>query len=116
MANIGHAAIALATVPMMRRRDRMSLAKVLPNPCHHAPKSRARERPAHDPSSDSRNGLAVICWAANQGICARDTLMADSNSRIAWHRAQLKKNREALKSFEVARFAGSHDRRGETAR
>ena len=42
--------------------------------------------------------------------------MADSNSRIAWHRAQLKKNREALRSFEVARFAGSHDRRGETAR
>ena len=42
--------------------------------------------------------------------------MADSNSRIAWHRAQLKKNREALKSLEVARFAGSHDRRGDTAK
>jgi hypothetical protein len=45
-----------------------------------------------------------------------DLRMADSNSRIAWHRAQLKKNREALKSLEVARFAGSHDRRGDTAK
>jgi hypothetical protein len=45
-----------------------------------------------------------------------DLRMADSNSRIAWHRAQLKKNREALKSLEVARFAGSHDRRGATAK
>jgi hypothetical protein len=40
--------------------------------------------------------------------------MADSNSRIAWHRAQLKKNREALKSLEVARFNGSHDKVGDT--
>jgi hypothetical protein len=45
-----------------------------------------------------------------------DLRMADSNSRIAWHRAQLTKNREALKSLEVARFAGSHDRRGDTAK
>jgi hypothetical protein len=44
-----------------------------------------------------------------------DLRMADSNSRIAWHRAQLKKNRETLRSFEVARFAGSHDRSGDTA-
>lgn len=42
--------------------------------------------------------------------------MADSNSRIAWHRARLKKNREALKSLEVARFAGSHDKVGNTQR
>jgi hypothetical protein len=40
--------------------------------------------------------------------------MADSNSRIAWHRAQLKRNRAALKSIEVARFGGSHDTRGDT--
>jgi hypothetical protein len=45
-----------------------------------------------------------------------DLRMADSNSRIAWHRAQLKKNREALKSLEVARFAGSHDKVGDTAK
>jgi hypothetical protein len=45
-----------------------------------------------------------------------DLRMADSNSRIAWHRARLKKNREALRSLEVARFAGSHDRRGDTAK
>jgi len=42
--------------------------------------------------------------------------MADTNSRIAWHRAQLKKNREALRSLEVARFKGSHDTVGETAK
>jgi hypothetical protein len=35
--------------------------------------------------------------------------MADSDSRIAWHRAQLKKNREALKALEVARFRSQHD-------
>ncbi len=40
--------------------------------------------------------------------------MADSNSKIAWHRAQLKKNREALKALEVARFAGGHDKLGDT--
>jgi hypothetical protein len=45
-----------------------------------------------------------------------DLRMADSNSRIAWHRAQLKKNREALRSLEVSRFAGSHDGRGDTAK
>jgi hypothetical protein len=31
-------------------------------------------------------------------------MSADSNSRIAWHRVQLKKNREALKALETARF------------
>ena len=47
---------------------------------------------------------------------SRDLPMADSNSRIAWHRTQLKKNRDALKSLEVARFAGGHDRRGDIAK
>jgi hypothetical protein len=42
--------------------------------------------------------------------------MADSNSRIAWHRVQLKKNREALKALEVARFRGQHDKKGDTER
>jgi hypothetical protein len=42
--------------------------------------------------------------------------MADTDSRIAWHRAQLKKNREALKVLEVARFRGQHDKVGETER
>ena len=42
--------------------------------------------------------------------------MADSDSRIAWHRAQLKKNREALKALEVARFRGQHDKVGDTAK
>ena len=39
--------------------------------------------------------------------------MADANSRIAWHRVQLKKNREALKALEVARFKGQHDKLGD---
>lgn len=42
--------------------------------------------------------------------------MADSNSQVAWHRAQLKKNREALKALEVARFKGQHDKLGDTER
>ena len=29
---------------------------------------------------------------------------ADSDSRIAWHRVQLRKNREAVKALETARF------------
>jgi hypothetical protein len=39
--------------------------------------------------------------------------MADSNSKIAWHRVQLKKNRAALKQLELARFAGNHDKIGD---
>jgi hypothetical protein len=31
-------------------------------------------------------------------------MIADSNSDIAWHRVQLKKNRDAVKSLETARF------------
>jgi septal ring factor EnvC (AmiA/AmiB activator) len=40
--------------------------------------------------------------------------MADSNSKIAWHRVQLKKNRAALKTLEVARFTRGEDKLGET--
>jgi septal ring factor EnvC (AmiA/AmiB activator) len=36
--------------------------------------------------------------------------MADSNSKIAWHRVQLKKNRAALKRLEIARFTTGQDR------
>jgi hypothetical protein len=32
-------------------------------------------------------------------------VIPDSNSNIAWHRVQLKKNREAVKALETARFA-----------
>ena len=40
-------------------------------------------------------------------------MIADSNSNIAWHRVQLKKNREALKALEIARFrVGGDDRIG----
>ena len=43
-------------------------------------------------------------------------MVADSNSQIAWHRAQLRKHREALQDFETARFtrgemAGAKSRR-----
>jgi len=31
-------------------------------------------------------------------------MIADSNSNIAWHRVQLKKNRDALKAVETGRF------------
>jgi hypothetical protein len=31
-------------------------------------------------------------------------MVADSNSQIAWHRAQLRKHREAVKHLETARF------------
>ncbi len=31
-------------------------------------------------------------------------MVADSDSRIAWHRAQLKKHRQTLKALETARF------------
>jgi len=40
--------------------------------------------------------------------------MADSNSKIAWHRAQIKKNRAVLKRLEVTRFTRGHDKVGET--
>ena len=32
-------------------------------------------------------------------------MVADSNSQIAWHRAQIKRHRETLKHLETARFA-----------
>jgi hypothetical protein len=31
-------------------------------------------------------------------------MIADSNSNIAWHRVQLKNNRDAVKALETARF------------
>ena len=32
-------------------------------------------------------------------------MAADSNSKIAWHRAQIRKHREALRHFETAKFS-----------
>jgi hypothetical protein len=31
-------------------------------------------------------------------------VIAESDSNIAWHRVQLKKNRDAVKALEIARF------------
>jgi hypothetical protein len=43
-------------------------------------------------------------------------MSADSNSRIAWHRVQLRKNRDALKTLETARFTtGEIAGRGRTS-
>ena len=33
---------------------------------------------------------------------------ADSNSNVAWHRVQLKKNRDAVKALEIAHFRMGH--------
>jgi hypothetical protein len=35
-------------------------------------------------------------------------MTADSNSGIAWHRVQLKKNRDAVKALEIAHFRMGH--------
>ena len=48
-------------------------------------------------------------------------MIGDSNSSIAWHRVQLKKNREAMKALETARFrigyiAGSNGETQKTIR
>jgi hypothetical protein len=41
-----------------------------------------------------------MLWRAPQ----ETAMVADSNSQIAWHRAQIKKHNEALKHFETGRF------------
>jgi len=44
-------------------------------------------------------------------------MSGDSNSKIAWHRVQLKKNRDALKALETGRFTmGEITRSGRTER
>jgi len=35
-------------------------------------------------------------------------MTADSNSDVAWHRVQLKKNRDAVKALEIAHFRMGH--------
>ena len=57
-----------------------------------------RERLGRD--EIGRIGPRVLDSAANQEIF----MSADSDSTIAWHRAQLKKLRETLKHIETARF------------
>jgi hypothetical protein len=44
-------------------------------------------------------------------------MSADSDSRVAWHRVQLRKNREALKALETSRFTSGEiaGRRKQTA-
>jgi hypothetical protein len=77
---------------------------------HHAVKSRAGEpRTPHGPHPIL--AMESLCYGRKRiGRIA----VADSNSMIAWHRVQLKKNRAALKKLEVARFTAGHDKLGET--
>jgi hypothetical protein len=42
--------------------------------------------------------------AASNINCNGRNMIADSNSMIAWHRVQLRQNRQALKLLEIARF------------
>jgi hypothetical protein len=37
-------------------------------------------------------------------LIAAANMIAESNSNIAWHRVQLKKNRAAVKALEISRF------------
>src|ERR1700761_850080 len=66
--------------------------------------------PARRAASDSRDEIAGISSLAR----IRNFAMADSNSKIAWHRVQLKKNRATLKRIEIARFTVGQDKVGET--
>jgi hypothetical protein len=43
----------------------------------------------------------MVCFETNQ---ESSRMVADSDSRIAWHRVQLRKNREAAKALETAIF------------
>jgi hypothetical protein len=43
---------------------------------------------------------ASLANRTDHGRC----MIAESNSNIAWHRVQLRKNREAVKALEIARF------------
>jgi hypothetical protein len=45
-------------------------------------------------------------------------MVADSDSSVAWHRVQLRKNRAALKALEAGRFASGEiaSRRGQMSR
>jgi hypothetical protein len=45
--------------------------------------------------------ITYDCWTGQQ----ETAMVADSNSQIAWHRAQIKKHREALKHLETSRFS-----------
>jgi uncharacterized coiled-coil protein SlyX len=42
-----------------------------------------------------------LCWCR---LFQETDMVADSNSQIAWHRAQIRKHRETLKHLETGRF------------
>src|ERR1700690_3303225 len=57
-----------------------------------------------------RASASMSCYAC--GESGGSTMSGDSNSKIAWHRVQLKKNRDALKALETARFTIGEIARG----
>ena len=60
-------------------------------------------QPIHQPVRPARpisSCVYRLLLRSNHGT----DMIADSNSNIAWHRVQLKKNRDALKAMEIARF------------
>ena len=65
------------------------------------------------PGVDERRSQSINWFACEADLILRlsflrsnhgTDMIADSNSNIAWHRVQLKKNRDALKGMEIARF------------
>ena len=60
------------------------------------------------PGSDRADRAGSLPPGARNHLCSRPRLqeadmVADSNSQIAWHRAQIRKHRDALKQIETAR-------------
>src|SRR3979411_420226 len=57
-------------------------------------------------ASHVRDLLSSALSAPMLGLRLQETdMVADSNSQIAWHRAQIRKHRETLKHLETARFS-----------
>jgi hypothetical protein len=56
------------------------------------------------PSSGSRASTITLRLSFALSYNHGTDMIADSNSNIAWHRVQLKKNRATLKAMEIARF------------
>ena len=48
--------------------------------------------------------MTVASFIIRKQFDSGGVMIADSNSNIAWHRVQLKNNRDLLKALETARF------------
>src|SRR5882672_4140066 len=83
--------IGTATGTRCQRRSPMHRAGLAP----WTPAARASEMPDFTPPNH------LCCGPPFQ----ETDMVADSNSQIAWHRAQIKKHRDTLKHLETARFS-----------